>query len=921
MAKQQLLLVDADPASVRVLEVSLKKAGFSVTTAADGQDALSKLDLSSPDLILTDTRLPRVDGYELVRRIKDMPGLAGVPIVFLTSQKSVEDKIRGLELGVEDYLTKPIFVRELIARVHMLLARRTHQRMSAFVPGSRRTTLSGDLADMGVVDLLQTLELGRKSGVAKLHEKDLEAKIFFRDGKVVDAEHGKLKGEEAIYRCLIWTGGTFEVEFEPIDREEVILTSTQGLLMEGMRRVDEWGRLCEQLPPLNTIFRVDGKLLAERLNEIPDELNGVLRLFDGTRSLMDVVDESPFEDLSTLSTVTKLYFEGLLSIYEAPVSHEAVVPARDSDNLIPVSGSGVAQARNSWRPSAPPVSVKPEIPTPAALPKVAESERQAPEGTDPFAAQQPQEPNEEEPPQAPSARVPAVAAPQGAARAPSFVSVEEERTKHAKARSTATRPGAPAPPANPGDYEVPQTPVPPSSGRRPSVRPVEFNSGAEPDDTSLGQGLREVSEQQASTQNPTASNGPTTKPLTSGPVTPRIQTPVPPETEGAEFQSEVGSQGPASRRSWEPIPLPLSRRRESQTPLPSGVLDEAPVWHRDAVADRGEQPWGASRAPTARHSLSSEEGEPGRSMDGTPPPGPTSIEPKDYYAADSEAPPRSSRYGSPAEFSQSPDSDSALEAAAEVEAASIRKGKTPTNPQTPVARQEGSLGASSEEAPGSADSDEPRAEGEDAHHDDFFQKGDEGSYEGGPADVAARHVVLSEIEQLHADDVESFRPSVSDERARKLHRTVLAIVGACALLVVLATAIRGLQGGESGKGENSSTAALKSEERRIDSASPQSGQQRGSELEDIIPAPEEEDEDSDTPAEEAVSSTPLAPSGNQGTTDLDAEERVSPEEPTPSYVAPRKTQASDPGSRAIERAKTTRRPSDNPPSAGFPEPE
>lgn len=99
MAKQQLLLIDADPASVRVLEVSLKKAGFSVTTAADGQDALSKLELSAPDLILTDTRLPRLDGYELVRRIKDIPALAGVPVVFLTSQKSVEDKIRGLELG------------------------------------------------------------------------------------------------------------------------------------------------------------------------------------------------------------------------------------------------------------------------------------------------------------------------------------------------------------------------------------------------------------------------------------------------------------------------------------------------------------------------------------------------------------------------------------------------------------------------------------------------------------------------------------------------------------------------------------------------------------------------------------------------------------------------------------------------------
>ena len=70
MAKQQLLLVDADSRSVRVLEVSLKKAGFSVTTAKDGQDALAKIEVSPPDLVLTDTRLPTMDGYALVRKLK-----------------------------------------------------------------------------------------------------------------------------------------------------------------------------------------------------------------------------------------------------------------------------------------------------------------------------------------------------------------------------------------------------------------------------------------------------------------------------------------------------------------------------------------------------------------------------------------------------------------------------------------------------------------------------------------------------------------------------------------------------------------------------------------------------------------------------------------------------------------------------------
>lgn len=311
MAKQQLLLVDADPRSVRVLEVSLKKAGYTVTTARDGLDALTKVDLSAPDLILSDTRLPNLDGYSFVRRLKEKAEWASIPVVFLTSQKSIEDKIRGLELGVEDYLIKPIFVRELIARVNLLLARRTQEGIATKqLPGRGR--FQGSLQDLGVVDLLQTFEVSRKSGTAHLRNGRNAADIMFREGKLIDAHLGNLRGEEAVYRTLIWNEGTFDVDFTPVRGDDIIEVSTQGLLMEGMRRVDEWGRLLEQLPPLHTVFEVDHTQLLERLNEIPDELNGILRLFDGHRTLIDVVDNSPFEDLSTLSTITKLYFEGLL---------------------------------------------------------------------------------------------------------------------------------------------------------------------------------------------------------------------------------------------------------------------------------------------------------------------------------------------------------------------------------------------------------------------------------------------------------------------------------------------------------------------------------------------------------------------------------------------------------------------------------
>jgi DNA-binding response OmpR family regulator len=350
VAKQQLLLVDADPRSLRVLEVSLRKAGYSVTTATDGADALTKLELSTPDLVLSDTRLPKLDGYALVRRLKERVEWASIPVVFLTSQKSVEDKIRGLELGVEDYLTKPIFVRELIARVNLLIARRTHDSFATRHTTGGRTRFSGSIQDMAVVDLLQTFEVSRKSGIVHLKTATQLGHVYFREGKIVDADMGRLRGEEAIYRALIWNEAEFEVEFSNVKNNDIMETSTQGILMEGMRRVDEWGRLMEQLPPLSTIFEIDHAQLLERLNEIPDELNGILRLFDGKRSLMRVVDESPFEDLSTLSTISKLYFEGLL----LPISdaHDAAVDEQTSNETGVVPAEAGAGETTKPPPSA-----------------------------------------------------------------------------------------------------------------------------------------------------------------------------------------------------------------------------------------------------------------------------------------------------------------------------------------------------------------------------------------------------------------------------------------------------------------------------------------------------------------------------------------------------------------------------------------
>jgi DNA-binding response OmpR family regulator len=365
LAKQHLLLVDGDPKSLRVMEVSLKKAGFSVTTAVNGRDALDKCEISPPDLILSDTKMPEMDGFELCRRLKTDDRHRGTPFIFLTGQKSVEYKVKGLELGVEDYLTKPIYIKEIVTRVKILLQKKEKERLEK---KDLKASFAGVLSDMGVVDLVQTLEMGKKSGALHVkNRKGLEAVCYFRDGRILDCELGKLGGETAFYRLLNWQEGEFAIEFKAIERDERIPVSTQGLLMEGMRRIDEWGRIVEQLPSLDRVFEIEYGLLAERLAEIPDDVNALLRLFDGRRTLEQVIEEADYDDLAAAGVISKLFFEGIIrETAGVPVEEPAAPPPTLASMAEPLAPPPAPPEPDGVDWFAGPVGGKPGAPPPAS---------------------------------------------------------------------------------------------------------------------------------------------------------------------------------------------------------------------------------------------------------------------------------------------------------------------------------------------------------------------------------------------------------------------------------------------------------------------------------------------------------------------------------------------------------------------------
>jgi len=138
--KPKILVVDDEPEAVELVEFNLKQAGFDVVTAHDGEEALRKAKATLPALIVLDLMLPEIDGLEVCKLLRRNSATAGIPILMLTAKAAEIDRVLGLELGADDYVTKPFSPRELVLRIKRIL-----QRGQA--PADKHETMRyGDLA-------------------------------------------------------------------------------------------------------------------------------------------------------------------------------------------------------------------------------------------------------------------------------------------------------------------------------------------------------------------------------------------------------------------------------------------------------------------------------------------------------------------------------------------------------------------------------------------------------------------------------------------------------------------------------------------------------------------------------------------------------------------------------------------------------
>src|SRR6202163_4251155 len=231
----KILLVDDNPMVLGMLQQALSALG-EVTVATDAADALLKAVDDLPDVMICDYRMPGMDGRQLLEKLKSRPATASIAVIMMASKADISERL-SMQDPIEDYIEKPFFLKDATHKIKRVVDRIALEKLSK--AASTDGILRGNLSQMNVIDLVQSLEMGRKSCLLTLTRDSEKCEMYFSNSQVPHAAYGALKGDAAVFKVLSWTGGNFQINFEGKTKQQTTTLNTQGLLMEGLRKLDE----------------------------------------------------------------------------------------------------------------------------------------------------------------------------------------------------------------------------------------------------------------------------------------------------------------------------------------------------------------------------------------------------------------------------------------------------------------------------------------------------------------------------------------------------------------------------------------------------------------------------------------------------------------------------------------------------------
>jgi DNA-binding response OmpR family regulator len=236
--KEKILIVDDNPHVLKLLRISLEKAGYEVHTAENGDQGLDITQKVKPDLIVSDVMMPETDGIEFCWMVRENSEIPMVPFIFLTSLSDKEMEIRGFRAGADEYLVKPVDRNVLLDKVRTLLNRAKRVKSMDDEEAPQMKGFEGNLADLSLAEVVQLLNLNKRSGTLEvIGEKS--GKIIFDSGNITFAQIEDIEAEEAINKMVMYREGIFKFEPKVGKYKPNIQGATMNILLEACRLMDE----------------------------------------------------------------------------------------------------------------------------------------------------------------------------------------------------------------------------------------------------------------------------------------------------------------------------------------------------------------------------------------------------------------------------------------------------------------------------------------------------------------------------------------------------------------------------------------------------------------------------------------------------------------------------------------------------------
>ncbi|MCX7991141.1 MAG: response regulator [Proteobacteria bacterium] len=265
---KKIHIIDDDVSVIEILSDYLKLSDFEVSYNQNPVEALNDLSSINPDVILLDLNMPEMNGFDVLKKIRNNVLFNNTGVILLTSHDHINYKIKGLEEGADDYITKPFQKAEVLARVRAVLRR--YEKNTGAKEIKEDDLLKGDLARFTLVDLLQFFDINKKKGKVRL--LDIDGEIDIANGSFADIRYKNFLGLDALRRILLFNYGKFEVDFD-FAVKDVKGFRISDVLLDCLSYIDELKRDIQPEFEENSVIIIMDKSLSSKFNLTKEEVN------------------------------------------------------------------------------------------------------------------------------------------------------------------------------------------------------------------------------------------------------------------------------------------------------------------------------------------------------------------------------------------------------------------------------------------------------------------------------------------------------------------------------------------------------------------------------------------------------------------------------------------------------------------------